>query len=87
MVHGRHKQTTSPSTWPNKPAPSGKAGDTIGTLICTDFGCSRNVRRPPTRSEVGGNDAEAMRGVIVERRIGELRERSARFVDEVRSTR
>ena len=65
---------------------SGKAGNTIGTLICTDFGCSRNVRRPPTRAEVG-DDAEAMRDVIVERRIGELRERSARFVDEVRSTR
>ncbi len=65
---------------------SGKAGNTIGTLICTDFGCSQNVRRPPTRSEVG-DDAEAMRDVIVERRIGELRERSARFVDEVRSTR
>ena len=65
---------------------SGKAGNTIGTLICTDFVCSRNVRRPPTRSEVG-DDAEAMRELIVERRVAELRERSARFVDEVRSTR
>lgn len=65
---------------------AGKAGNTIGTLICTDFVCSQNVRRPPTRSEVG-DDAEAMRDAIVERRIAELRERSARFVDEVRSTR
>ncbi len=64
----------------------GRAGNTIGTLICTDFLCSRNVRRPPTRSEVG-DDAEALRELIVERRIAELRERSARFVDEVRSTR
>ena len=29
---------------------SGKAGNTIGTLICTEFLCSQNVRRPPTRS-------------------------------------
>lgn len=65
---------------------AGKAGNTIGTLICTDFRCSQNVRRPPTRSEVG-DDAEAMRELVVERRIAELRERSARFVEEVRSTR
>jgi len=65
---------------------SGKNGNTIGTLICTDFICSQNVRRPPTRSEVG-DDAEAMREYVVERRIAELRERSAKFVDEVRSTR
>ena len=58
---------------------SGKAGNTIGTLICTDFVCSRNVRRPPTRSEVG-DDAEAMRELIVERRVAELRERSGRFL-------
>jgi hypothetical protein len=65
---------------------AGRAGNTIGTLICTDFVCSQNVRQPPTRSEVG-DDAEAMRDAIVERRIAELRDRSARFVDEVRSTR
>ena len=29
---------------------SGKNGNTIGTLICTDFVCSQNVRRPPTRA-------------------------------------
>ena len=65
---------------------SGKAGNTIGTLICADFLCSQNVRRPPTRSEVG-DDAEAMREIVVERRIAELRERSARFVAEVRASR
>lgn len=65
---------------------SGKAGNTIGTLICTDFICSHNVRRPPTRAEVG-DDAEAMREVVVQRRIAELRERSARFAAEVRATR
>lgn len=25
--------------------PLGRRGDTVGTLICTDFDCSRNVRR------------------------------------------
>jgi len=65
---------------------SGKRGNTIGTLICTDFTCSRNVRRPPTRSEAG-DDAEAMREQIVARRVAGLRERSVRFVEEVASTR
>ena len=65
---------------------SGRRGNTIGTLVCTDFTCSRNVRRPPTRTEVG-DDAETMREVILQRRVAGLRERSARFVEEVRSTR
>ncbi len=65
---------------------AGRKGDTIGTLICTDFRCSRNVRRPPTRTEAG-SDVETVRRVIVERRIGELRERSRAFVDEVLATR
>lgn len=65
---------------------AGRNGNTLGTLICTDFVCSQNVRRPPTRAEVG-DDAETMREVVVARRVAELRERSARFVDEIRSTR
>lgn len=65
---------------------AGRKGDTIGTLICTDFRCSRNVRRPPTRTEAG-SDVETVRRVMVERRIGELRERSRAFVDEVLATR
>jgi len=65
---------------------SGKRGNTIGTLICTDFTCSRNVRRPPTRTEAG-SDAEALREQIVARRIAGLRERSVRFVEEIRRTR
>lgn len=65
---------------------SGRRGNTIGTLICTDFTCSRNVRRPPTRTEAG-DDAETMRELILERRVAGLRERSRRFVEEVRSTR
>lgn len=65
---------------------AGRKGDTIGTLICTDFTCSTNVRRPPTRSEAG-SDAEQRRAEIVDRRIGELREHSAAFVREVLRTR
>lgn len=64
----------------------GRRGDTIGTLICTDFGCSRNVRRAPTRSEAGTAPLDE-RERIVRRRIDGLRERSARFVAEVARTR
>lgn len=60
---------------------SGRRGDTVGTLVCTRFECSRNVRRPPTYTEVG-NDPVA-RDLMVERRIAGLRERSVRFVREV----
>lgn len=62
----------------------GRRGDTIGTLVCTEFGCSRNVRRPPTRSEAGTLDE---RDSIVARRIERLRERSSRFVAEIARTR
>ncbi|QGQ19837.1 FBP domain-containing protein [Cellulomonas sp. JZ18] len=65
---------------------SGRRGNTIGTLICTDFLCSANVRRPPTRTEAG-SDVEAVREEIVARRVAGLRERSLRFVAEVLSTR
>lgn len=64
----------------------GRRGDTIGTLICTDFQCSRNVRRPPTRTEAG-SDVDAVRRQMVQRRIAELHGRSRAFVDEVLSTR
>ncbi|WP_421742699.1 FBP domain-containing protein [Cellulomonas sp.] len=56
----------------------GRNGDTIGTLICTTFGCSANVRRTPTIIEAGDDPAG-----VVRRRIAGLRERSARFADEV----
>ncbi|ROS75430.1 FBP domain-containing protein [Cellulomonas sp. PhB143] len=63
---------------------SGKRGNTIGTLVCTQFVCSANVRRTPTRTEAGNATAAEE---IVERRIAGLRERSARFVAEVLRTR
>lgn len=64
----------------------GRRGDTIGTLICTQFGCSTNVRRRPTRAEVG-TDPQHAPEQIVRRRIAGLRERSTRFVEEVLRTR
>ncbi|ANC31792.1 Fibronectin-binding protein (FBP) [Isoptericola dokdonensis DS-3] len=64
---------------------SGKAGNSVGTLVCTDFGCSRNVRRRPLAFEVG-SDPER-RAAFVQGRIDGLRERSSRFLAEVSSTR
>ncbi len=61
---------------------SGRRGNTVGTLICTHFLCSRNVRRPLTRTEAG-DDAEGRREQILAVRVAGLRERSARFVAEV----
>lgn len=57
---------------------AGRNGDTIGTLICADFACSRNARRRPTIAEAG-EDAAA----VVARRVAGVQERSARFVAAV----
>ena len=59
---------------------SGRQGNSVGTLICTDFVCSQNVRRRPTSVEAG---TDVDRRLVVDRRIAELRERSAAFVAEV----
>jgi hypothetical protein len=64
---------------------SGRAGNTIGTLICEAFSCSRNVRRPPTSSE-SGDGIEAIADQVVADRIAGLRERSAQFVRDVAAT-
>ncbi len=61
---------------------AGRKGDTIGTLICTEFTCSRNVRRKPTRAEAG-NASDDERALLVERRVAGLRERSTQFVASV----
>ena len=65
---------------------SGRAGNTMGTLICEDFSCSRNVRRPPTSAESGDGIAAVADQVVAERIAG-LRERSAQFVRDVAATR
>ncbi|WP_299951955.1 FBP domain-containing protein [uncultured Modestobacter sp.] len=64
---------------------SGRGGNTIGTLICEDFSCSRNVRRPPTSAE-SGDGIEAIADQVVAERIAELRERSAQFLRDVAAT-
>ncbi|MGF0114868.1 FBP domain-containing protein [Promicromonospora sp. Marseille-Q5078] len=64
---------------------AGRKGDTVGTLVCSDFRCSRNARRRPTLAEAGRDDPE-VRAAIVERRVDSLRERTRRFLDEVRRT-
>lgn len=58
---------------------AGRNGNTVGTLVCTDFACSRNVRRRPTLAYVGF-DIEAER----RRRIDALRVNVGNFVRNVR---
>ncbi|MGV9672913.1 FBP domain-containing protein [Gordonia sp. NPDC003504] len=60
--------------------PAGRKGDTVGTLICANFECSRNVRRLPS-SAMAGDDPERVRLA----RIDGLRERVQRFVARVAS--
>lgn len=61
-----------------KAGPAGRNGDTIGTLVCSEFGCSRNVRMlPPLAYE--GFDREAARDA----RIVRLGERVRAFLGEV----
>lgn len=61
---------------------AGRNGDTVGTLVCTGFECSANVRRRPTVAYVGF-DVEAER----QRRIRGLREHVGNFVRNVRDGR
>lgn len=63
-----------------KAGPAGRNGDTIGTLICANFGCSANVRRlPPLAYE--GFDRDAARDL----RILRLQEHVQGFIGELRS--
>ena len=64
---------------------SGRAGNTIGTLICEDFTCSQHTRRPPTSAE-SGDGIEAIADQVVAERIAGLRERSTQFVRDVAAT-
>jgi hypothetical protein len=60
---------------------AGRKGDTVGALICANFGCSRNVRQlPPAYHR--GTDLEAIRA----QRIEELQRRVHAFVDKVLGT-
>ena len=60
---------------------AGRKGDTLGTLICANFGCSGNVRQlPPAYHR--GTDLDLIR----EQRVEELRSKVHGFVDKVLST-
>ncbi|MEV7692029.1 FBP domain-containing protein [Microbacterium sp. NPDC089189] len=58
---------------------AGRRGDTVGTLLCAEFECSRNVRRLPPSAYLGF-DREAAR----QRRIDALRDNVAQFVRGIR---
>jgi len=61
-----------------KAGPAGRKGDTIGTLVCAEFGCSRTVRMlPPLAYE--GYDRELARDL----RILKLQEHVSAFVSAV----
>ncbi len=60
----------------------GRAGNTLGVLLCDDLACSTNVRRPPTSSEAG-DGIEAVADQLVAERIEALRARSAAFAAQV----
>ncbi|WP_431280430.1 FBP domain-containing protein [Leifsonia poae] len=53
---------------------AGRKGDTVGTLVCAEFGCSVTVRKRPPLAYVGF-DVDAAR----EARIAELQERARSF--------
>jgi len=57
---------------------AGKNGDTVGTLVCAEFGCSANVRKLPPLAYVGF-DAEAAR----QERISTLQARALAFTSSV----
>ncbi|MBF4461457.1 MULTISPECIES: FBP domain-containing protein [unclassified Rathayibacter] len=61
-----------------KAGAAGRAGDTLGTLVCSEFQCSANVRQRPPIAYVGF-DVEAAKA----ERIATLRAKTAGFVREV----
>ncbi|ASK66264.1 hypothetical protein CFK39_11040 [Brachybacterium avium] len=63
---------------------AGRRGNTIGTAICADLRCSRNVRRAPSSYELRSEDP-ALLAYHREQKIAGLRERSTRFVRAVKA--
>ena len=61
---------------------AGRRGDTVGTLVCANFECSRNVRKLPPSAYLGF-DREAAR----DRRIDALRENVTNFASALRDGR
>ena len=60
---------------------SGRNGNTLGTLICADFLCCRNVRVEPPANEINPDPA-----AVVLRQIDGLVARTAQFVERVQGT-
>lgn len=60
---------------------AGRRGNTIGTQICANFGCSRNVRQLPPAFH-----AETDLAGIRAQRVDELRRKVRGFVDKVLAT-
>lgn len=60
---------------------AGRRGGTLGTLICADFGCSRNVRRLPPAFHKD-TDLDSIRA----ERVEDLRRKVHGFVDKVLDT-
>lgn len=58
---------------------SGKDGNTVGTLICAEFGCSANVRKEPPVNEINPDPA-----AVVLKQIAGLEFRTAQFLSRVR---
>jgi hypothetical protein len=54
--------------------PAGRNGDTVGTLVCSEFECSANVRKAPIVAYLGF-DVDAAKA----HRMAELKERAAGF--------
>jgi hypothetical protein len=63
-----------------KAGQSGKDGNTVGTLICAEFGCSANVRKEPPANEINPDPA-----AVVVRQIAGLESRTEQFLDRVRA--
>ena len=61
---------------------SGKDGNTVGTLICAEFGCSANARKEPPVNEINPDPA-----AVVLKQIAGLEFRAAQFVERVRGSR
>lgn len=64
---------------------SGKAGNTVGTLVCEHFDCSAHARWTPPRRDPDPATVAADLAAVAERVAG-LRERSAAFVRLVAAT-
>ncbi|GAA5195112.1 FBP domain-containing protein [Microbacterium jejuense] len=60
---------------------AGRNGDTVGTLLCENFECSVNVRRPVPPAYLGFDVAAAR-----DRRIAALREHAAGFARDIRDS-